>query len=66
MCFSTILNVLIPVKRLNFTLVFYKAADHASSKVNIYLDTYFKNSQIHQVTMKYCFEHKNHEILINS
>ena len=33
--------------------------------VHIFQDTYFESSQIHQLKIMYCFEHKNHEIHLN-
>ena len=34
-------------------------------QAHIFQDTYFENSQIHQLTMMYRFEHKSHDILLN-
>ena len=58
------------VKRSNFTLVFFKAVFHANQVVkdneqnqaHIFQGTYFESSQIHQLTIMYCFEHTDHDI----
>ena len=34
-------------------------------QVHIFQDTYFESSKIHPLTIMYCFEHKNHDILLN-
>ena len=33
-------------------------------QVLIFQDTYFKSSQIHQLTIMYCFGHTNHDIYL--
>ena len=62
------------VKKSIFILVFLKAPFHASpgrgaqevfqDHVHIFQNTYFKNSQIHQPTTIYRFEHINQNILL--
>ena len=32
---------------------------------HIFQETYFKSSQIYQLTLMYCFEHTNNDILLN-
>ena len=68
MPFSPINSILISVERSNFNFVIFKAARHASlgavycSNSNISSqDIYFKSSQIHLLTIMYCFEHINHD-----
>ena len=31
-------------------------------QVNVFQDIYFESSQMHLLTMMYCFEHANHDI----
>ena len=31
----------------------------------IFQEIYFKSFQIHQLTIKYCFEHTNHDIVLS-
>ena len=30
----------------------------------IYQDTYLESSHIHQLTVLFCFEHRNHDVLL--
>ena len=32
---------------------------------HIFQETYFESSQIYQLTLMYCFEHTNNDILLN-
>ena len=67
--FSTINNISIWVKRINFTFVFFKAACHTnpcavrkwawSSPYILRQDTYFESSQIQQLTIMYHCEYSN-------
>ena len=34
------------------------------NQVHVFKDIYFKSSQIHQLTIIYCLEHTNHDILL--
>ena len=34
-------------------------------QIHIFQDTYFGSSQIHQLTITYCFEHTSHDVLLN-
>ena len=63
--FSTITNILILVKRINFTLVFFKAACHANSGAKINFAASSLYILRHQLEIVYRFEHTSHEILLN-
>ena len=65
----------ISVERSNFTSVILKAACHvnqgaernfARSSLYILVQIFLKYiSQIHQLTIMYCFKHRNHDIILN-
>ena len=39
--------------------------ENEQGQVHIFQDIYFESSQIHLLTVMYCFEHTNHDILPN-
>ena len=67
--FSTINNKSMSVKRSNFILVVFKAACHINpgaekneqDLAHMFQHTYFKSSQIHQLTIMYCFEDTDYD-----
>ena len=68
--FFTINCTIISVKRCNFSLAFFKTTYHANpgtvrKQAGLFQGTYFESSQIHQLTIMYRFEQRNHYILLH-
>ena len=47
-------------------MLIWELEDILQGEVRIIQYIYFKSSQIHQLTLMYCFEHTNHDNFLNS
>ena len=46
-------------------MLIWELEDILQGEVRIIQYIYFKSSQIHQLTLMYCFEHTNHDNFLN-